>query len=517
MNRTVLWCALALVLGGGPAAAYELLRNDSIEAGEGVAFYTRIGSEESFASIYGVPDDHPVYRICRVIPFVGPDSFNIYTLRLGLAGPDGGELGAGENLIWQSDQDAYQIFGSEDQLGSIDLAAEDIVTDVRRLRVQMRVVSNEREPNIATDGDGISPGRNYIRIFLRNGQAFRGFTEEMHPDGSPPAPTGDWVLRTEIVHPDEDCPDPGALPPDAGLDAGPDNVFDIGLGQDDMAVDSGPDGPIDLDAGVDRPDAAPGRDMAPTPTPDMTPPADVGGNLGGDDAAVEIDAGAIGGDRGPGPGGEPLELVRITPDRGSAAVNTEVVINGRGFLDAGGIERAELGERRLLEAVALSGSTMTALVPAGLAPGPYPVRLIRADGQIAVLPDGFTIGGDGPEALSLTAIEPASIRAGSPTELTVRGTGFDAAVEFTIGGAPLEDPVFADDGRSVRATLRVPLAAGVYDVVARRGDEVDRLQQALTVIGGRGVASGCRATPPNPAPRWPWAFVALLCLRRRRR
>lgn len=512
MKRLLWGCALAWALGGGPAAAYELLRNDSFEAGDGVAFYTRIGQDESFAAIYEVPDDHPVYRVCRVLPFVGPDNFNIYTLRLGLAGPDGAEAGAGENLIWQSDQDAYQVFGSQNQLGSIDLVAEDIVTDVRRLRVQLRVVGNERAPNIATDGDGITPERNYVRVLLRNGQAFRGFTEGMDPEGSPPAPGGDWILRTEIVRPDENCPDPGALPPDMG----PDEVFDMGGGVDDMGLDGGPDPPMDLDAGVDRPDAAPVPDMY--LPPDADPPPDRGGNVGGDDATVGADRGGPGADRGAGPGGDPLELVRITPDRGPSGVNTEVVINGRGFLDGGGITRAALGESRLLEATALSGSTLTALVPAGMMPGPHDLRLERADGQVAVLPDAYVVQGEGPAALALSGIEPETIRAGSATELTVRGAGFSAAVEFSIGGAPLEDAVIADDGRSARATLRVPLAAGVYDVVARRGDELARLEQALTVTGGGAAVEGCRvATPRGHGGGWLSGILLVLLCRRRTR
>ena len=513
MMRFLLGCALVLA-SGAPAGAYELLRNDSFEAGDGVAFYTRIGQEESFASVYAVPDDHPRYRICRVIPFVGPDNFNIFTLRIGVAGPDGAELGAGENLIWQSDQDAYQVFGSQNQLGSIDLAPENIVTDARMLRVQMRVVSNERSPNIATDGDGITPERNYIRVFLRNGQTFRGFTEGMNPEGSPPAPTGDWILRTEIVHPDEQCPEPGELPPDAG----PDQVFDMGGGVDDMGVDGGPDEPMNLDAGVDPPvpDMAPTPDMAPEPEPDAEP--DSGGNLGGDDAAIVVDRGMAAGDRGPGPGGDPLELVRITPDRGSAAVNTEVVVNGRGFLDGGGIVRAELGGNRLLEALALSGSTLTGLAPAGMAPGLYDLELERADGQIALLPEAFTVLGDSDEALTLIAVDPDEIRAGSPTELTLRGTGFTPDVEFSVGGAPLVDAFITDGGRTARVTLEVPLAAGTYDVVARRGDELARLEQALTAIGGRGAPSGCRTfTPSAPFGGWALLLIGAVCVGRRRR
>ncbi len=496
------------VLVAPSAGAYELLRNDDFAPGDGVAFYTRIGFEESFAAIYEVPDDHPVYRVCRVIPFVGPDTFNIYSLRLGVAGPDGGELGAGENLIWQSDQDAYQVFGSANQLGSIDLRGEDIVSDTRRLRVQMRVAGNERSPNIATDGDGITPERNYIRVLLRNGQSFRGFTEGMDPEGSPPRPTGDWILRTEIVRVDEVCPDPGELPPDAG----PDEVFDMDLPRDDMGVE--PDvGPVDLDMRVADMAPDPEPDMAPDPEPDMALEPDPDRGLPEEDAAViQPDTGPMP-DRGPIAGDTPLELDRIVPDRGSAAMNTEVLINGRGFLDGGGITRAELGPTRLLEPTALSGSTLTALVPAGIGPGVWDLRLIRGDGQVAVLPEAFTVAGEGPPPLTLRAVDPESIPAGSGAEVTILGGGFTGETEFSIGGAPLEDVVLDDAGQMARGTLVVPLAAGLYDVVARRGEEVVRLLSAVEVTAGRRpVDDGCRAAPGQGSGGGSGGVLGLLLL-----
>lgn len=482
--------AFACLLAG-PALGRTLLRNDGFEPGDAVAFYTRIGQEESFAAIYTVPDDHPVYRICRVLLFVGPDGFNIYTVRFGVADVDGGELGAGEHLIWQSDLDAFQVPGSRDRMSAIDLSAEGIVADTRDLRLQLRVESSERSPNIATDADGITPGRNYVRVLQRNGQTFRGFTEGMDPEGSPPRPPGDWILRVEIAHPDEPCPGVDDPVADAGP---PDDVFDMGSGEDDLGLDGG-DEVFDMGSSID-PDAGPGdRDAGVEPPPDAGEPVDRGGMVSGDDAGIEPDRGGAP-DRGGPLDGDPLELTRIVPERGPADRNTEVVINGRGFLDGGGVIRAELGEDRLLEAMALSGSTLSAIVPAGLLAGAHDLRIHRADGQVAVLPAAFTIAGDGPPPLSLRHVEPDVIAEGAPAELTVRGDGFTADTAFSIGGAPLEDVVIDPDGAEARGTLLVELTEGRYDVVARRDGEVARLEAALTVERRRGpAADGCRAAP----------------------
>lgn len=516
MTRLLL-AAAALMLALPPAAGRTVLRNDNFEAGGAVAFYTRIGLEESFASVFDVPADYPTYKVCRVLIWVGPNAFNIYTVRLGIPSDDGSEaFDGGAGLIWQSDQDAYQIFGSQDQISSIDLSEERIVTDAERLRVQFRVVTNERSPNVAVDGDGITPERNYLRVLLRNGQQFRGFTELMDPDGSPPQPPGDWIIRVEIAHPEEACGDVDAPLPDMGP---PDGVFDFGP-PDAGAADAGVPEPD-----ADAPDAAE-VDQAIDASDVGVPEADAGGGRldageGQPDRGAAADRGA-GGDvglaRDRAVGGDPLELTRIVPQGGPADRNTAVLINGRGFLDGGGLVAADLGAARLLEIEVLSGSTLNALVPAGLSPGSHDLRLTRSDGQVAILPDAFTVEGEPPPPLEIRAVEPKELAPDTPGDITIYGAGFTADTTFSVGGALLIDVLVEPDGGEARGTLLAALMAGTYDLVARRGDDVARLENAITVRGNRApAADGCAsAGPPTGADPW-WLLLVLPALRRRRR
>lgn len=501
-------CALSAL--SVTAHARALLQNDSFSPGDAVAFYTRINLEESFASIYDIPADHPTYRVCRVLALVGPNAFNIYAIRIGIPDERGSEIAGG--LIWQDDDDAYQVFGALDRLNAIDLGRFDIVTDVRRLRVQMRVYGGA-EPNIAADSDGISPGHNYVRVRLRNGQNYAGLTEGMDPAGSPPQPPGDWVMRVEIVRPNEACPGPDDPPIEPG-----DDVFDFGLpedmGVDDMGVEDM--GIEDLDTMVDPIDAMDDPiDTMPDPIVDsrVRPRDAEAEDMRRRDAeAPPADRGVDGRDRGLA---GPLELTRIAPTEGAADRNTDVIINGRGFLDGGGVVRAELAGARLLDLVPLSGSTLEAVVPAGLSAGTHELRLTRADGQVAVLPAAFTIAGGALPPLRLDRLSPDSVVGGRPAELTVEGAGFTPDTTFSVGGAALVDVVIGPD--EARGTLAVTLAAGIYDLAARRGDEVVRLEGALTVRG-QPSADGC-GTAPGSRDGWGFAglLLALAITRRRRR
>ena len=520
MPRALLAIALAAFASAlAPAHAQTLLRNDSFEPGDAVGFYTRINLEESFAAIYAVPDDYPRYRICRVFAFVGPNAFNIYALRIGVGEPDGGEAA----LIWQDEDDAYQVFGSVNQFSEIHIGHHDVVTDARSLRVMFQVYGGS-SPNIATDSDGITPGANFIAVRLRNGFTHVGLTEEMAPEGSPPQPPGDWVLRTEIVHPEQGCPAPGAPLPDPPGDMGPADPLDMGPAD---PLDMNPDDPIDFgvpdDAGMDAMpdpiDATPDPiDAMPDPIDAMPDPIDA--MLEPVDAApdrLDAEAADVGARLDLGPGLDPLEVTRISPTEGRPDRNTEVIVNGAGFLTGGGVVRAELGGTRLLEPEALSGSTLAAVVPAGLAAGTHDLRVIRADGQIAVLPSAFRVGDDVVEPLPplrLIAVTPDTVTAGRPAELTLAGAGFTDGTVFSVGGAPLEDVVISPD--EARGTLVANLAPGIYDVVARRSDEIVRLEQALAL---RGVPQddGCRAAPGAPSGAWPGVLLLALVIARRRR
>ncbi len=496
-TRHALRLAAAAMLVAGAADARTLLLNDSFAEGDEIAFYPRMQGGEHFTVVLDVPDDHPQYQICRLLMFFGPAGDNVVTVRIGEADAAGDEA----ELIWQSDLDAFQVFGSRNQLAAIDLRAYGVVADARRIRVLVRHVEGaDGPPTIAADTDGIQPQRNGITVFQRNGTWFRGFTETLEPEGLHPRPPGDWILRADIVRPGEMCPGVADPPPDVGpFDAGPlppdRGVPDAGPPPVDAApppLDAAPvmDAALRVDAAPPPPDAAPRVDAAP-PAPDARPAVDQGFG--------------------------PLEVRSIHPDRGPPGANVEVVINGRGF-PVGGLERVRLGSTRLLEAEALSDSTIVAIVPAGIAPGPHDLTVERTDGQTAILPAAYTV--IGPGALALDAVTPDTVAEGSSTRLALTGQGFVEGVAFTIGGAPVVDVVI-ESPTLARGTFATTLTAGSYDVVASLGDQSSRLVAAFSVRRPSSKSSdGCRAAPGSGGGRWPlWlgVWACALCVRRRRR
>lgn len=372
---------IAALLLASPAAA-DILRNDTAEPGGEIAFYPRLQGEESFRVILDAPA-WPSYRICRLYAWIGPDDFNVFLIRIGEATEAGGERA----LIWQTGEEAYQLLGSREALGVIDLRGEDIVTDARQLRVRFTHAPGfPAPPTIASDADGITPGRNQIQFMMRNGNEFNDFTENLPVEGNNPRPPGDWIVRAQVAPANEVCPaddGPGPLmdagAPDQGVPH--DAALEVDAQPRDAAVevdarlrDAGPlrDTAAELDAAVDAaaPDATP--DVAPNPARDATAP-----DTGGSDRSL---------------GGFALE--RISPVAGPIDRNVEVVINGRGF-PFGQPITAFLGDTRLLEAQVLSESTITAIVPAGIPVGTYSLVVERADGQVAILPLAYSAVGQG--------------------------------------------------------------------------------------------------------------------------
>jgi len=480
-----------LGLMSSTASGRIVLQNDSVQAGDQIAFYPNMRGGESFVSVFDVPADYPDFQICRVLLWIGPGGSNIFTIRISEAD----EAGEESTLIWQSDLDAYQIFGSREQLSAVDLVPERIRSDVSRLRVRMRhVEGQDAPPGIATDTDGVTPGHNRLSVLRRNGIWFRGVVEELMVDGTPPRPPGDWILRVEIVGVDEGCPGGNAPLPDMGAppvprDAGLPPVRDASL-------------PLG-DAGLNVVDAAN------VPAPDVGAPGSLDAGTLADASASPL---------------RDLELTRLAPIDGRRDRNTEVVINGRGFPLDGQIF-GEIGASRLLELDVLSGSTMTAIVPAGLEPGEHDLRLTRNDGQVAILPGAFTVFGD---ALALVAVQPAVMEERRPTELSIEGRGFTMGVTFSVAGNVLENVTFESAERA-RGTLYPSMPSGLYDLVARQDDDLARLEMAIEIVpalatdGGVGpsgaVDSGCRMVTNSalPGPMFFLGMMGFLWFWRRRR
>ena len=185
---------------------------------------------------------------------------------------------------------------------------------------------------------------------------------------------------------------------------------------------------------------------------------------------------------------DPLELTRVSPGVGPRDRNTEVVINGRGFpVDEPPF--IELDSTRLLEVDVLSGSTITAVVPAGMDEGLHDLRLTRYDGQVALLPNAFEVTG---AALQVTAVSPREVPQYTPADISIQGRGFAPETEFSIGGVGLQN-VTIESTEVARGTLSASLPPGTYDLVATNETDNARLLDAITVLdngGARGADSG---------------------------
>jgi hypothetical protein len=82
----------------------------------------------------------------------------------------------------------------------------------------------------------------------------------------------------------------------------------------------------------------------------------------------------------------------ITPVTGLDDQPTEITITGTGF---SGTPSVRLGEIWLEEVVRVDSTTITAVVPTGLLPGVYDLRLFNGDCQEATLLEAFIVTDDG--------------------------------------------------------------------------------------------------------------------------
>ena len=81
-------------------------------------------------------------------------------------------------------------------------------------------------------------------------------------------------------------------------------------------------------------------------------------------------------------------LLSITPNSGSPSQDTPVQIAGTGFID---VPALSMGGTWLTDVVLVSPTQITAVVPAGMAPGTYDLVLYNGDCQEATLASAFTV------------------------------------------------------------------------------------------------------------------------------
>ena len=69
-----------------------ILRNDSAEVGDMIAFYEQLQGTDAFTSIFDVPDEYEAFQVCRLLVWIGPAGFNVFTLRIAEADESGDEI-----------------------------------------------------------------------------------------------------------------------------------------------------------------------------------------------------------------------------------------------------------------------------------------------------------------------------------------------------------------------------------------------------------------------------------------
>ena len=138
----------------------------------------------------------------------------------------------------------------------------------------------------------------------------------------------------------------------------------------------------------------------------------------------------------------------MTPARGFAANATPVLIQGDGFAvrtvqsSTGGSPaidetfQAWLGEAPLQDVRRVDGQTLSATVPAGLAPGVKPLRVQGPFGTSGTLQNAFTVEGSALASMSATiSATPATVNVGQ--SITVRLTVTNGGTSEATGVAPV--------------------------------------------------------------------------------
>ena len=175
----------------------------------------------------------------------------------------------------------------------------------------------------------------------------------------------------------------------------------------------------------------------------------------------------------------PPAVTAVSPLAGRNDQTTAVTITGANFE---GVTGVTINGTPLTSVTGVNGTTITATVPAGIAPGSYPVIVTTPIGTSAGNTVTFTSYVVGPPRV--LSISPSSGRNTGTTAVTIQGTSFGGASGVTINGRALTGVTVVNDTR-ITATVPFDIAPGVYPVIVTTplgtsaGNTVD-----FTVIAG---------------------------------
>ncbi len=210
----------------------------------------------------------------------------------------------------------------------------------------------------------------------------------------------------------------------------------------------------------------------------------------------------------------------VTPRQGPSSAATAVEISGVGF-DASVKTDYANGSGSTLQAtfaasllpwdgsppVALGtvaftqARTITAVVPAGLAPGRYDVAVTDPAGRTGVLPDGFEIASDAASAIGFVMAAIPSQRAGVPFAVSIAAVDAAGRVVSGFSGSA----TLSDDSGTVAPVGAGPFALGRATVDVAIG--VPRPANRITANDGAGRAGVSNAFDVGPGLPAAVAFV----------
>jgi hypothetical protein len=183
----------------------------------------------------------------------------------------------------------------------------------------------------------------------------------------------------------------------------------------------------------------------------------------------------------------------VTPGAGPVAGGTEVTLTGRGFVEG---TTVRFGENEAVDVTVASGSTITAVTPAGLA-GPTTVT-VETDYGFGGLPGGYTYMDIEPEnGVTIVGLQPTvgDISGGDEVAITVYGLGLTEDTSVTFDGIQAEIVSVSPSSLLVLASTP-PHDVGTVDVGVTTAAGSDVIPDAFTYAEVLGI----KAVSPSAGP-----------------
>jgi hypothetical protein len=155
----------------------------------------------------------------------------------------------------------------------------------------------------------------------------------------------------------------------------------------------------------------------------------------------------------------PPIIIRVEPDHVAGSAPGAVTIRGDHFQKSPAVT---IGTTPLTSIRLMNCTEIQADLPAGLAPGAYPIKVCNPDARCDTLPNALTVTGDAPV---LTGIVPAQGHGNAPNEVAVSGFNLHPDVTIKIADTALVNHTRIS-AEEVRGIVPAGLAPGAYDVVA---------------------------------------------------